>query len=132
MQSTIHRIGDRNRPNMCIALENFTGMVIDKNKQSKTAPSRTAFSPFIQIRNDVFSSDCQCAPSAAVPFQAQSFTMEVLEDTWSDLELARLPAYRCYHHSQGEYENGDVLNFGDVGEISGTCGSPKTAPWSTQ
>ena len=37
--------------------------------------------------------------------------MEVLEDTWSDLELARLPAYRCYHHSQGEYENGDVLNL---------------------
>lgn len=32
--------------NMCLAWENFTGMTIDKNRQGKTAPSPTAFSPF--------------------------------------------------------------------------------------
>lgn len=31
-----------------------------------------------------------------------------------------------YGGPKREYENGDVLNFGDVGEISGTCGSSKT------
>ena len=31
---------------------------------------------------------------------------------------------------RGEYPNGDVLNFGDLGEIHGVCGSLKTVAWS--
>lgn len=76
------------------------------------------------------------APSAAVPFRSGTKLHYGGPKRYLAVRAALRfrsaacpPIYR-YHHSQGEYENGDVLNFGDVGEISGTCGSSKTAPWS--
>ena len=74
-------------------------MTIDKNRQGKTAPSPTAFSPFTcpDHKRFIFKWLLVRPLQLFLSGQAQSFTMEVLKDTWqfeppcaSDLLLARL------------------------------------------